>query len=157
MRAAQRKESAVHLHYQAEWAEGAVHGAELSATRRVIGGGLSLAPSNYWAQVPFQKQQSEDLDYESLVNNSSPLFESMIIWMVKYTSKYFMCKAKFKKLMLPENMFKATNRQKKKERKKEWVIQGDFKFNCKGQNFVELLRWIALPLIWQSIALCFLF
>lgn len=52
----------------AEWAEGAVHGAELSATRRVIGGGLSLVPSYYWAQVPFQKQQSEDLDYESLVN-----------------------------------------------------------------------------------------
>lgn len=45
--------------------------------------------------------------------------------MVKYTSKYFMCKAKFKKIMIPENMFKATNRQKKqkqknKERKSEW-------------------------------------
>lgn len=38
--------------------------------------------------------------------------------MVKYTSKYFMCKAKFKKIMIPENMFKDTNRQKKNKNKK---------------------------------------
>lgn len=28
-----------------------------------------------------------------------------------------MCKAKFKKIMIPENMFKATNRQKKQKQK----------------------------------------
>lgn len=67
MRTAQRKESAVHLHEQNEQ-------RELSMVLNSVQHAEWLVEGSPWCRptmgehVPFQKQQSEDLDYESLVN-----------------------------------------------------------------------------------------